>query len=124
MGLRRSRLPLSDAYSASPHTGYEYIRDHLGYRLELQAASFPTAVSAAPGKAFILDFSAQLVNFGFAAPINPRPVWLVLLSANNSSMVYKSQDSIADPRDWQPFMPGDPTFTPLVHTLGGGGVTM
>eukprot|EP00658_Telonema_sp_P-2_P063556 TRINITY_DN5230_c0_g2_i2.p1 TRINITY_DN5230_c0_g2~~TRINITY_DN5230_c0_g2_i2.p1 ORF type:complete len:301 (-),score=60.33 TRINITY_DN5230_c0_g2_i2:115-1017(-) len=122
--LQNSRLPISDAYTQVPHTGYEYIRDHLGYRLELQAATFPSIVSIPTGQSFALPFSARLINFGFAAPVNPRPVWLVLLTGDNSSVSWKSQDSVADPRDWQPFAPGDPTFTPLLHVLGVGTVEM
>eukprot|EP00658_Telonema_sp_P-2_P063555 TRINITY_DN5230_c0_g2_i1.p1 TRINITY_DN5230_c0_g2~~TRINITY_DN5230_c0_g2_i1.p1 ORF type:complete len:201 (-),score=64.15 TRINITY_DN5230_c0_g2_i1:51-653(-) len=50
--LQNSRLPISDAYTQVPHTGYEYIRDHLGYRLELQAATFPSIVSIPTGQSF------------------------------------------------------------------------
>lgn len=53
---------------------YEYIRDHLGYRLQLTSADIPeTAVRNAPFKA---DFN--LINRGFSSPVNKRPVQLVL----------------------------------------------
>eukprot|EP00729_Bicosta_minor_P021654 gene21654-8585_t len=63
-----TRLPISTGYvaevAALPFFSiFDYIRDHLGYRLEVAA--------------FI--FAAELVNYGFAAPVNPRPVQLVLL---------------------------------------------
>ena len=42
------KLPLAPAYQAEALsrnvTWFEYIRDHLGYRLELNRASFPTSV--------------------------------------------------------------------------------
>ena len=60
-------------------------------------------------------FSAALLNWGFAAPISPRLVMLVLLAANNS-IVWRSA-SLADPRDFQPFVPGDPTYLPQLHRI-------
>eukprot|EP00038_Savillea_parva_P003016 m.120027 g.120027 ORF g.120027 m.120027 type:complete len:703 (+) comp11042_c0_seq1:3-2111(+) len=127
--LVRNRLPISPAYASVPHTGYEYVRDHLGYRLELQSATFPRvlpldcrtttaahAASTTTRSSFV--FNASVVNWGFAAPINPRPVLLVLLAADNASVVWTSPQSLADVRDWQPFYPGDPTYTPLEHTFG------
>lgn len=113
------RLPISAGYSSVPHTGYEYIRDHLGYRLELVEASFPDRIQGTPGNPFVLEFSASLMNYGFAAPVNRRPVWVVLLSSNNQSLAWKSESSLADPTDWQPFLPGDPTFSVMLHTMGG-----
>ena len=112
--LRGDRLPISAAYAAAAHTGYEYVRDHLGYRLELQWAEFPATI--ARGSAF--NFSAGLVNWGFAAPINPRPVLLVLLSADSSAILWRSAGSLADVREWQPHAPGDPTYSALEHALG------
>ena len=111
--LRQDRLPISPAYAAVPHTGFEYVRDHLGYRLELQWAAFADTIT--PGAP--LTFRAGLVNWGFAAPINPRPVLLVLLAADSSTIVWRSGSTMADVRDWQPHIPGDPTFSALEHTL-------
>ncbi len=111
------RLPLSDQYfrdtagNLVPRTVFEYIRDHLGYRLELQTAEFPA--QAAPGQRF--RFSAELINRGFAALHNPRPVVLVLVGPDND--VLEQAIETADPRTWQPYAPGDPEFRPLVHTL-------
>lgn len=113
--LRLRRLPISPAYAAVPHTGYEYVRDHLGYRLELQWAEFPDAVAFASGAA--LTFRAGLVNWGFAAPINPRPILLVLLAADASDIVWRSASTMCDVRDMQPHIPGDPTFSAIEHVL-------
>lgn len=116
-----ARLPVSPTYASQRHTGFEYVRDHLGYRLELCTASFASdlwfgsieAASVAPP-----NFNATVVNWGFSAPINPRPVYLVLLSPDRGTIVWQSPESLADVRDWQPHFPGDPTYTPLRHTFG------
>eukprot|EP01052_Picozoa_sp_SAG31_P032725 SAG31_NODE_3617_length_4064_cov_41.284741_5_plen_564_part_00 len=111
--LRQDRLPISPDYAATHHSGFEYIRDHLGYRLELQWAQFPAKFE----RGLPFNFTAAIVNWGFAAPINPRPVLLVLLSPDLSRIVWRSQSSLADVRDWQPHLPGDPTYSVLEHTL-------
>ncbi len=53
---------------------YEYIRDHLGYRIELQRVELPDELI--PGKPF--SAKVYLINRGFSTPVNPRPVHLVL----------------------------------------------
>lgn len=116
--LYLDKLPVSPAYAAVNHTGYEYIRDHLGYRLELQQAQWPGTVRAAAAGELELEFSATLVNWGFAAPINPRPVQAVLLSPDRRRILWRSA-TLADPRRWQPHIPGSPFYTPLRHTFGG-----
>jgi hypothetical protein len=95
--LHQDRLPIAPAYAAAEPTGFEYIRDHLGYRLELQWAELPTTIE----RGQVFNFSAALVNWGFAAPINPRPVLLVLLSEDSSQIIWRSSASLADPREWQ-----------------------
>ena len=40
---------------------------------------------------------------------------LVLLSRDDT-VIWRSH-SIADPRDWQPFLPGDPTYLPILHRI-------
>ena len=42
---------------------------------------------------------------------------LVLLAADSSTIVWRSNSTMADVRDWQPFIPGDPTFSALEHIL-------
>ena len=65
-----------DYFAGVPYrTGYEFIRDHLGYRLKLAAAEFEETSSG-------LKVTARLRNYGFAPPINPRrPVWVVVDAA-------------------------------------------
>lgn len=95
---------------------YDYIRDHLGYRLEVTSVTFPPVLNLSSPHDFSCNFS--LINWGFAAPINPRPVLLVLLAADSSAIRWRSAASLADVRDWQPSLPGDPTFSPLLHQFG------
>ena len=80
MLLHDNRIPVSDDYfydaagNFVPRSHFEYIRDHLGYRLELLSAAMPESVRAGDR----LEAEIQLVNRGFSAPVNPRPVQLVL----------------------------------------------
>ncbi len=73
---------------------YAEIRRRLGYRLSLLEASFPATIH--PGGT--LSLQIRLRNSGFASPLLPRPVYLVLAA----------QDFIlplpleADPRRWEP----------------------
>lgn len=115
LASRDFRLPISPEYARGDKSGYEYIRDHLGYRLELRSATLPAELVGGNDASF--SFDAALVNWGFAAPISPRPVQLVVLS-DNGTVTWRSA-TLADPRDWQPYQPGDPTFLPLLHRLHG-----
>jgi hypothetical protein len=113
---RDFRLPISPEYAAAGRSGFDYIRDHLGYRLELRSAVLPRKLNfAAAGENATFSFEVALINWGFAAPVSPRPVQLVVLGSNDT-VLWRSA-SLADPRDWQPFVPGDPTFLPLLHRL-------
>ncbi len=112
-----AKLPLSDGYfedadgNTVPRTQFDYIRDHLGYRIELREARFPD--SAKPGEPVAIE--VDLVNRGFSTFINPRPVYFVLIDRAGS--VVHTQRTEANPRDWQPHAPDDPEFTPLTHTV-------
>ncbi len=72
---------------------YEYIRDHLGYRLELLEAEISDEI--APGGT--LNATIKLVNRGFSAPVNPRPVKLILSNGKES---YKFRFK-TDVRRWE-----------------------
>jgi hypothetical protein len=111
--VKANRLPVSDGYFEAQRTQFEYIRDHLGYRLELQRAAFPGAV-AAGGR---LSVRVELINRGFSTLHNPRPVLLVLVSPSGKVVAEAKTD--ADPRSWQPTAPDDPTYQPLTHRIDG-----
>ena len=106
--LKKNNIPFSPAYFEDAKGGFvsrtifEYVRDHLGYRLELTKGRFPNKTSV--GKTFKAEFS--LVNRGFAAPINPRGVHLVLIADNK---VYTLAKAKADVRKWYPCLPNKRT---------------
>ena len=106
--LKKNHLPFSPNYFKDakgklvPRSIFEYIRDHLGYRLELTKGSYPVKVIA--GKGFKAEFS--LVNRGFAAPVNPREVYLVLI---DNDKVYKLAKVKSDVRKWYPCLPDERT---------------
>jgi hypothetical protein len=70
------------------------IEQRLGYRLALVASEIPAAVQ--PGGSFTLRI--ELDNEGFAAPINPRPVFLVLEHDTERALVDLNQEV----RGWTP----------------------
>ena len=112
-----AKLPLSDGYftdiygNEAARTQFEYIRDHLGYRIELARAEFPER--AARGRNFALELS--LVNRGFSTIHNLRPVEFLLIDPLEN--VVELGRAEADPRAWQPYAPGDPDFAPLTHRV-------
>ncbi|MFI6877850.1 DUF4874 domain-containing protein [Streptomyces sp. NPDC050400] len=97
--VRDALLPVSDGYfrdrrgRAVARTHFEYLRDHLGYRIEVREAR--TAV-----RGDRVDVEVDVVNRGFAAPKHARPVRLVLLDAGDA--VVAQADTGADWRSWQP----------------------
>lgn len=89
----------------------EEISDRLGYRLVLQQATFDHKVSAGS----TLELEVKLKNNGFAAPVNPRPVYLALIQGENIETVLTGLDA----RSWQP---GESQFKlnlDLPNTLSG-----
>lgn len=115
--LAAEKMPISDGYFANAagerveRTQFEYIRDHLGYRLELQTTQMPRL--GKPGQP--LPVTVTLINRGFSTLHNPRPVKLVLIGEDDR--LWDLGATGADPRRWQPFDPADPEFRPLVHTI-------
>ncbi|MGB0427669.1 MAG: DUF4832 domain-containing protein [Flavobacteriales bacterium] len=97
--LQDFRMPISANYfeneTGNPidRTAYDYIRDHLGYRLELQSTSMTVNGSN-------VSFNTNIINRGFAAPQNKRTLYIVLLDANNDVIQYQATNT--DWRDWQP----------------------
>ncbi|MBN1418227.1 MAG: DUF4832 domain-containing protein [Planctomycetes bacterium] len=112
---REAKLSISDGYfddgAGAPvaRTAYEYIRDHLGHRLELARAGFAARIRAGEEASFAIE----LVNRGFSAIHNPRPVFIALISPDGRVAVFRGED--VDPRAWQPHAPGDEDAKPLLH---------
>jgi|GEM_PF-725724 len=70
------------------------VLDRLGYRFRLTQGTYPDSTSI--GQSF--SFEIKLVNEGFAAPYNPREVYLVL-KHNRTAETFSFKLSV-DPRKW------------------------
>jgi len=75
---------------------FDTIRSRLGYRLQLQNATLPT--TAAVGGT--ISVNINIVNVGFAALFNERPVKLVLRNTSTGAVFLLPLN--ADPRRWLP----------------------
>ncbi|MDR2843808.1 MAG: DUF4832 domain-containing protein [Candidatus Symbiothrix sp.] len=94
-----------------PRSLYQFIRDHLGYRLNLLNSS---TVSAQSGD---LVYNLKITNTGFATVLNPKQVYLVLIDESNR-IVKEIELSTVKPKNWQPFAKGQPAVL-LTHTISG-----
>jgi hypothetical protein len=125
--IREEQLPITDAYaneSANRNgTIYEYIRDHLGFRLELQSA---TAAVERNGSRAVIRLDLVMQNHGMGAPVNARDWTIALLSSgvttNQSRVVWQSEPSamVSAGTDWRllyPHVPGDPLRAPVSHRI-------
>jgi hypothetical protein len=72
----------------------EEITNRLGYRLSLTSAEFNEEVR--PGG--LLNLTVHITNTGFAALMNPRPLYVVLQQPNS---IFLAKLEL-DPRTWQP----------------------
>lgn len=114
--LRQHRMPVSDGYfqrkdgTKVKRNMFDYIRDHLGYRIELQSLQLPEKLEA--GKENLLQLN--LINRGFATVFGEHPVCFVLIDDQGTVTEFKTD---ANPTDWQPFEPTDSTCTSLVHPV-------
>jgi len=115
--LERARLPISRDWFTDhvgkevARTQFEYIRDHLGYRLELQQATFTARVPSGAR----LKVEIELVNRGFSTLFHERPLEFALIDRHGSVRSFAVPD--VDIRRWYPHHPGDATFVPLSHTI-------
>lgn len=114
--LKENRMPVSDGYfkkkDGTPvqRTAFDYIRDHLGYRIELQELDVVSS-----NRPYALNVRLTLINRGFSTLFNEHPVYIVMVDKNGE--VCYSQKTTADPHSWQPYTPGDALCTPLVHCV-------
>lgn len=113
----KAKLPLSDGYfrdkknNLVKRTAFEYIRDHLGYRLEIQSLTLPHYFER--NQDLVMQLS--LINRGFSAPHNAREVYFVLI--NEKGNVSATIPIYARPDTWQPFLPGDTLYKPIMYTM-------
>ena len=115
--LNAENLPISDGYFSDDRgnpverSEFEYLRDHLGYRLELQEARLTGKVKQGENMRVEID----LINRGFSILFNPRRPHLVLISDDEKTI--HEIPLAANPRHWQPFSPKDPDYEPLLHKI-------
>ncbi|MDR1121869.1 MAG: DUF4832 domain-containing protein [Dysgonamonadaceae bacterium] len=94
-----------------PRSFYQFVRDHLGYRLNLLKTS---SLQVANGN---LSYDLKLTNTGFATLHNPKTAYLVLI--NEAGQVTKEIElSNVNPKDWQPFAKANPDEL-QIHTIAG-----
>lgn len=117
--LKEKHMPVSDGYfqkrngSTAQRNAFDYIRDHLGYRLELQELQIDTIKSQ---DSYVLELSLKLINRGFATLFNEHPVYFVLVDEQNQVKEFLTD---TDANSFQPYQPGDKNYTPLTHTIKG-----
>jgi hypothetical protein len=110
-------MPVSDAYflkkdgTKAERNVFDYIRDHLGYRSELQ--TLETAAKWKKGEPNRIDIS--LINRGFSTLYNEHPVYIVLV--DSLGKVCHTMLTEARVNDWQPYAPQDTSRTPLLHHI-------
>ncbi len=93
-------------------TAYEFIRDHLGYRLYFKPGNETFVQNSNQ-----LNYAIDIQNYGFSTLHNPREVHVVLLDGDNN--VVATDLSSSDPSTWQPYAPGDDNYSTLTHTISG-----
>jgi hypothetical protein len=115
--LIENKMPFSDTYfmkkdgAKVERNEFEYIRDHLGYRIELQELKINPEWKK--GETNYVEIS--LVNRGFSTLYNEHPVFFVLI--DEAGNICHSTLTNANVNDWQPYRPQDENRTPLVHRI-------
>ncbi|HJA83234.1 MAG TPA: DUF4874 domain-containing protein [Candidatus Bacteroides intestinavium] len=92
-------------------SAYDFIRDHLGYRLYLTKASLDKEGGQ-------LVYSIGLKNTGFATVVNPHPVYLLLINAEDE-VVSKVRLEGVCAKDWQPYRQTSGNYETIPYTLKG-----
>ena len=114
--LRKYHMPVSDRYFTGKdgrqveRNVFDYIRDHLGYRLELRQLDMPEKLHAGKDNRLTL----KLTNRGFAAVADKHEAYYVLTDREGKVTEFPVEVKL---QDLQPFRPADETFTPLVYTV-------
>lgn len=119
--LRQAAMPICEGWfedgfgQPASRTQFEYVQDHLGYRVELQTAHLPERMKQGEE----VRFEIELINRGFSTFHNRRPVLLALI--DRTGAVREIPVPAADPRRWQPSRPDDSEFKPVVHRITWAG---
>lgn len=94
-----------------PRPLYDFIRDHLGYRLNV----LPEPVLNATNNE--LTYNIGITNTGFATVINPKTAYLVLIDDQNQ-IVQEIALNDVNTKSWQPWASSKPAEL-LTHTIAG-----
>jgi hypothetical protein len=96
----------------------EEMERRLGYRLSVVSLNQPESV--APGDPFVLELDIE--NVGWATPMNPRPVFLLLESG---SQLFRLEAQALEVRSWLPSRTSTVQFRGVLPaTLDPGTVTL
>lgn len=115
--LRKYNMPVSSNYfrlkdgSSTERNVFDYVRDHLGYRLELQSLQMPAVLKTGEENPMKLT----LINRGFATVFGEHVVCPVLI--DEAGRVTELAVACLNPADLQPFDPTDTECKPLLHTI-------
>lgn len=117
--LKKEDMPISNNYfetesgEYAKRTIFDYIRDHLGYRIELQSLELDKQWSI--GKTHALNL--KLINRGFATVFNKYDVYFVLLDNNGNVVMSKTDINVFD---WQPNKENEDSIEILEHVVDHG----
>lgn len=114
--LRADKMPFSEAYFTAASGNivqrpvFDYICDHLGYRIELQQLMLPVKRSDNSP----IHLKLELINRGFSAVKHPCTVAFVLIDPTGNVFELPTD---ANPESWQPFASGDISYKPVIHLI-------
>jgi hypothetical protein len=109
--LDKLRFPYSpDYFDGASRTAFEYIRDHLGYRIEARRACYDAATATGA----LFEAETVLVNRGFATLINPRVPYYVLYRDDGAAVEMPAAPNC---QHLHPYLPGDPARAALEHIV-------
>ena len=100
--LKENNMPISENYfqnrngNAVNRNVFDYVRDHLGYRIELQEIVYPKEIVLHKPNQFVLS----LINRGFSTIHNEYGVYFVLINSENEVFEFKTD---ANTFNWQPY---------------------
>lgn len=113
--LTRNRILFDESYFTEDgvkvaRTYYDFVRDHLGYRINVKNVELS-------GENSSVAYKIDLTNTGFATVLNPKEVYLVFISEDNQ--VAKEVKLDVNSRNWQPFDVASNDYKALMYTLEG-----
>lgn len=114
--LKKEGMPISANYFETEsgkevkRTVFDYIRDHLGYRIELQSLELDKQWNIRETQSLNL----KLINRGFATVFNKYDVYFVLLDNNGNIVMSKTDVNVFD---WQPYEKNESGNKILEHSI-------